>query len=78
MQPSLQLLHSERGPRRHPTDVQQRDDLTGQIWTPQAVPAAQADRFVNNYSNLCLVARGTAESQLLQSTCGNWADQYWK
>ncbi|MFD4638109.1 RICIN domain-containing protein [Lentzea sp. NPDC058436] len=49
-----------------------------QIWTPQAVPSAQADRFVNTYSNLCLVARGTGESQLLQSTCGNWADQYWK
>lgn len=50
-----------------------------QIWTTQQVSGVNANRFVNNNSNLCLVARGNSiESQALQSTCGNWADQYWQ
>jgi hypothetical protein len=50
-----------------------------QIWTAQTVSGVNANRFINDNSNLCLAARGdSSESPVLQSTCGNWADQYWR
>lgn len=78
---ALQLCVATRGSGESAAVATTCNTGTGwpdQIWTTQAVSGVAADRFINNSSNLCLVARGNSiESQALQSTCGNWADQYW-